>query len=139
MPAPDSLLAAMRYLTTSQAARLTGKGRDIPATVDFPTPPFAEDTAMTLRTSRRRRLSGRPRCMRGRRGAFERGRPWWFMSRWAKQWCGVFLPEGFHAGGCGVWRRIVGSCLGGGIVLEMIHGWAVVQLRVFTCPQGVYS
>lgn len=32
--------------------------------VDLPTPPFAEDTAMTLFTSVMGRLSGRPRFMR---------------------------------------------------------------------------
>lgn len=36
-----------------------------PAIVDFPTPPFAEETAMTFRTSRMARFSGRPRWRRG--------------------------------------------------------------------------
>ena len=44
--------------------------------VDFPTPPFAEDTAITLRTSHMWRFSGRPRCRRGSEGgAPVRGRP----------------------------------------------------------------
>lgn len=33
--------------------------------VDLPTPPFAEDTAMTFLTSFIFRRSGNPRCMRG--------------------------------------------------------------------------
>ena len=36
-----------------------------PAIVDFPTPPFAEDTAITFLTSLIVRRSGSPRCMRG--------------------------------------------------------------------------
>lgn len=39
-----------------------------PAIVDFPTPPFAEETAIIFRTSRMFRLSGRPRCRRGNCG-----------------------------------------------------------------------
>jgi hypothetical protein len=37
----------------------------IPAIVDFPTPPFAEETAITFLTSLIFRLSGNPRCIRG--------------------------------------------------------------------------
>jgi hypothetical protein len=33
--------------------------------VDFPTPPFADDTAITFFTSFIFRLSGNPRCIRG--------------------------------------------------------------------------
>ena len=36
-----------------------------PAIVDLPTPPLAEDTAITFLTSLIARLSGSPRCMRG--------------------------------------------------------------------------
>jgi hypothetical protein len=36
-----------------------------PAIVDFPTPPLAEDTAITFFTSLIARRSGRPLCMRG--------------------------------------------------------------------------
>jgi len=36
----------------------------IPDIVDLPTPPFAEDTAMTFLTSLIGRFSGRPLCMR---------------------------------------------------------------------------
>ena len=44
--------------------------------VDFPTPPLAEDTAITLRTSRTLRCSGSPRWRRGSSGgAPERGKP----------------------------------------------------------------
>ena len=47
------------------------------AIVDLPTPPFADDTAMILRTPGMLRFWGRPRCMRGSfGGAFERGSPW---------------------------------------------------------------
>lgn len=50
--------------------------RTTPAIVDLPTPPFAEDTAITFRTSRMLRLSGRPRCRRGScGGAPDLGRP----------------------------------------------------------------
>lgn len=35
------------------------------AMVDFPTPPLAEETAITFLTSLILRRSGRPRCMRG--------------------------------------------------------------------------
>ena len=47
--------------------------------VDFPTPPFAEDTAMIFRTSSRLRFSGNPRWRRGSCGGAatppERGNP----------------------------------------------------------------
>lgn len=46
---------------------------DLPATVLFPTPPFADDTATTLATSLIFRLSGRPRWNRGMDPV--RGRP----------------------------------------------------------------
>lgn len=47
-----------------------------PAIVDFPTPPFAEETAITFRTSRMLRRSGRPRCRRGNGGGLpDLGRP----------------------------------------------------------------
>ena len=36
-----------------------------PAIVDFPTPPFGDDTAITFLTSLMLRRSGSPRCMRG--------------------------------------------------------------------------
>ena len=36
-----------------------------PAIVDLPTPPFADDTAITFLTSLIFRFSGKPRCMRG--------------------------------------------------------------------------
>ena len=43
--------------------------------VDLPTPPFADETAITLRTSRMLRLEGKPRWRRGiSGGAPERGR-----------------------------------------------------------------
>jgi hypothetical protein len=38
--------------------------RCIPDIVDLPTPPFADDTAITLLTSLIGRFSGRPFCMR---------------------------------------------------------------------------
>ena len=48
------------------------------AMVDLPTPPLAEETAITLRTSRMGRFSGRPRWRRGSwGGVLERGRPCW--------------------------------------------------------------
>lgn len=37
----------------------------VPARVDFPTPPLAEETAITFWTSLMLRRSGKPRCMRG--------------------------------------------------------------------------
>lgn len=43
--------------------------------VDFPTPPLAEDTAMTFFTSRILRFSGRPRRRGNGGGVPERGRP----------------------------------------------------------------
>ena len=46
--------------------------------VDLPTPPLADETAITLRTERMLRFSGRPRWRRGSEGAVavpERGRP----------------------------------------------------------------
>lgn len=46
----------------------------IPDIVDFPTPPFADETAMTFLTSFILLLSGRPRCMRGMLPV--RGKPW---------------------------------------------------------------
>ena len=47
------------------------------AMVDLPTPPLAEETAITLRTEGMCRFSGRPRWRRGSSGgALERGRPW---------------------------------------------------------------
>ena len=50
--------------------------------VDFPTPPFAEETAITLRTSRMLRCWGNPRWRRGSSGgAFERGSPKGFSCR----------------------------------------------------------
>ena len=49
----------------------------IPAIVDLPTPPFAEETAITFRTSRMLRLSGRPRWRRGNCGGLpDLGSPW---------------------------------------------------------------
>lgn len=48
----------------------------IPATVDLPTPPLADATAMILSTPGIRRFSGRPRCIRGTLGgALLLGRP----------------------------------------------------------------
>jgi len=68
------------------------------AIVDLPTPPFAEDTAITFRTSRMLRFSGKPRCRRGSAGgAPERGNPW------RQELAGDFnhtedeLQEGSHA------------------------------------------
>ena len=40
-------------------------GEVLPATVLLPTPPFAEDTAITLETFFIGRRSGSPRCIRG--------------------------------------------------------------------------
>jgi len=46
------------------------------AIVDFPTPPFAEETRSVLATLGTRRFCGRPRCIRGRGGGEPvRGRP----------------------------------------------------------------
>ena len=47
---------------------------DRPATVLFPTPPFADETAMTFLTSLIARFCGRPRWKRGIVPDF--GRPW---------------------------------------------------------------
>ena len=45
--------------------------------VDFPTPPLADETAITFFTPRMLRFSGKPRCIRGIcGGAPERGKPW---------------------------------------------------------------
>ena len=44
------------------------------ATVDLPTPPLAEDTAITLATDLMRRFWGRPRWKRGMEPVL--GRPW---------------------------------------------------------------
>jgi hypothetical protein len=49
----------------------------VPAMVDFPTPPLADDTAITFRTSRILRFSGNPLCIRGScGGAPLRGSPY---------------------------------------------------------------
>ena len=50
----------------------------LPAMVDLPTPPLAEEIAMTFRTSFIGRFSGKPRCLLGRNwgGALERGSPY---------------------------------------------------------------
>lgn len=54
----------------------TGQMSNIPAIVLFPTPPFADETAITFFTSFMLRLCGSPRCMRGIwGGAPERGSP----------------------------------------------------------------
>jgi hypothetical protein len=50
---------------------------NVPAIVLFPTPPFAEETAMIFLTSFMLFFCGSPRCMRGSwGGAPERGRPY---------------------------------------------------------------
>lgn len=49
----------------------------VPAMVDFPTPPFADETAITFRTSLMLRFSGKPRWILGiGGGAPDRGRPY---------------------------------------------------------------
>lgn len=58
-PAPSEYL-----INFSKCQR--GETENVPAIVLFPTPPFADETAITLRTSLIRRLSGRPRWRRGR-------------------------------------------------------------------------
>jgi hypothetical protein len=78
-----SRIPALRPRRAKASARFTelvstvmnskGVYRYIPAIVDFPTPPFAEDTATTFFTSLTRLLSGRPLCMRGMLPV--RGRP----------------------------------------------------------------
>lgn len=50
----------VNILSTSQSAK-EGETESVPAIVLFPTPPFAEETAITVRTSLIRRFSGRPR------------------------------------------------------------------------------
>lgn len=47
-----------------------------PAIVDFPTPPFADETAMTFFTSLILRFSGRPRRRENDGGVPERGSPY---------------------------------------------------------------
>jgi len=72
----------------NERARLTGifqllsvprlglEKRNVPAMVDFPTPPLAELIAITFFTSLILRFCGSPRCMRGIcGGAPVRGRP----------------------------------------------------------------
>ena len=77
--------------------------------VDFPTPPFAEETAITLRTSRMLRCWGSPRWRRGSSGgAFERGNPNGFSCRRSLNvekslfviilTCCAVLEEGLHHG-----------------------------------------
>lgn len=69
-----------------------------PAMVDFPTPPFADDTTITFRTSWMLRFSGKPRWRRGRvGGAPDRGKPWQRMSAMELLRNFEQLPEDSHA------------------------------------------
>ena len=71
---------------------------NIPEIVDFPTPPFAEETAIIFLTSGMPRFCGRPRCRRGSSGgAPARGRPFREV-RSARHGCGsqsMILTSGF--------------------------------------------
>ena len=70
---PDSL----RWCFSTLRSCNSGSFESIPAMVLFPTPPFADETAMTFFTSLMFLFCGSPRCMRGIcGGAPERGRPW---------------------------------------------------------------
>lgn len=84
-----------------------------PAMVDFPTPPFAEDTATTLSTFEIRRFGGRPRL--GIRGGDGReGRPWWEISNCRSNSCSA-LPMDFHVEVDERQKKIAGSLLYGSI------------------------
>jgi len=82
-----------------------------PAIVDFPTPPFADDTAITFLTSFIFRRSGNPRCMRGMLPL--RGRPWLNISALVIGSVGIIssLPADFHAAGNESWKILEASCL----------------------------
>lgn len=74
------------------------------ASVDLPTPPFAEKTAITFRTFGMRRFVGRPRCMRGIvGGAPLRGRPYCHVRKQVEADIKEDLPEGFHDAGRARW------------------------------------
>jgi len=67
----------------------------IPAIVDFPTPPFADETATTFFTSRILRCCGSPLCIRGIcGGAPERGRPYMTLATLLKFYC-LLITRGF--------------------------------------------
>src|SRR5579862_7994654 len=74
---------------------------DRPERVDFPTPPFADDTAITFPTSFILRRWGKPRCIRAScGGAPERGKP---LAKVNKRglWCTQFmLTSGFSCCRC---------------------------------------
>ena len=76
MVAEDLMLAKQPHQRAGLQC-LVSKILIIPAMVDFPTPPLADETATTFLTPRMLRFSGKPRCIRGIcGGAPERGRPW---------------------------------------------------------------
>jgi len=85
--------------------------------VDLPTPPLAEDTAMTLLTSLMGRFSGSPRFMRAARfgGVPDRGRPRGFswLARRAnvvnRRFCIVMTLFGFFDGMSGSESELEGG------------------------------
>ena len=66
-----------RYIPCTELYVLNRPESHLPAIVDLPTPPLADETATTLRTLGMRCLVGSPLCMRGSwGGAPLRGSPW---------------------------------------------------------------
>jgi hypothetical protein len=67
----------------SQRNEFSDKRRYTPDIVDLPTPPFAEDTAMTFLTSLIGRFSGRPLCIRALKfgGVPDLGNPFYVLDQ----------------------------------------------------------
>jgi hypothetical protein len=62
---PRRVNARAKFTADGQSGRLDGENLSEPAIVDLPTPPLAEDTAITFVTFLICRLSGSPLCIRG--------------------------------------------------------------------------
>ena len=74
---------------------------DIPERVDFPTPPFADDTAITCPTSFILRRWGKPRCIRANCGGEpERGKPLAQVSKQGPRRTQFMLTSGFSCCRC---------------------------------------
>ena len=71
---PRRANAMARFAAFDQTREFKREEISRPAIVDLPTPPFAEDTAITFLTSLIGRLSGSPLCKRGMLPVF--GSPW---------------------------------------------------------------
>jgi len=85
--------------------RINSERECIPDIVDFPTPPFAEDTAMTFLTSLIGRFSGRPLCMRALKfgGVPDLGNPYHSLDQFYKEAAQCQNTNGFSC--CNVLRH----------------------------------